>query len=120
MAQIINGREVSRATREEIKRETEELYDKYGRRPGLAVIIVGEDPASKVYVANKEKGCAEVGFYSEEYALPEETSQEELLALVDKLNADDRIHGILVQLPLPKHLDETEVLLRIDPAKDVD
>ena len=86
MAQIINGREVSKNTREEIKRETEELAQKYGRRPGLAVIIVGEDPASKVYVANKEKGCAEVGFYSELYRLPEETSMDELLSLIEKLN----------------------------------
>ena len=120
MAQIINGREVSRATREEIKRETEELYDKYGRRPGLAVIIVGEDPASKVYVANKEKGCAEVGFYSELYRLPETTSMDELLGLIEKLNNDDKINGILCQLPLPKHLNEQEVILAINPNKDVD
>lgn len=120
MAQIINGREVSKNTREEIKRETEELAAKYGKRPGLAVIIVGEDPASKVYVANKEKGCAEVGFYSELYRLPENTEMDELLALIEKLNNDDKINGILCQLPLPKHLDEEKVILAINPNKDVD
>jgi methylenetetrahydrofolate dehydrogenase (NADP+)/methenyltetrahydrofolate cyclohydrolase len=120
MAQIINGKAVSLAERESIKRETEELLNKYGRRPGLAVIIVGEDPASKVYVANKEKGCDEVGFYSELYRLPENTEMSELLQLVDKLNKDDKINGILCQLPLPKHLNEEEVILAIDPNKDVD
>ena len=120
MAQIINGKLVSASVREEIKKETEELYNKYGRRAGLAVIIVGEDPASKVYVANKEKGCQEVGFYSELYRLPEETKMAELLALIDKLNKDDKINGILCQLPLPKHLNEEEVILAIDPNKDVD
>lgn len=120
MAQIINGKEVSKRTREEIARETEELFSKYGRRPGLAVIIVGEDPASKVYVANKEKGCAEVGFYSELYRLPEQTQMEELLALIEKLNNDEKINGILCQLPLPKHLDEEQVILAINPNKDVD
>ena len=120
MAQIINGKAVSLAERERITRETEELYNKYGRRPGLAVIIVGEDPASKVYVANKEKGCDEVGFYSELYRLPEETEMSELLQLIDKLNNDDKINGILCQLPLPKHLNEEEVILAINPNKDVD
>lgn len=120
MAQIINGKEVSKRTREEIARETEELFSKYGRRPGLAVIIVGEDPASKVYVANKEKGCQEVGFYSELYRLPEQTKMEELLALIEKLNNDEKINGILCQLPLPKHLDEEKVILAINPNKDVD
>ena len=89
-------------------------------QPGLAVIIVGNDPASRVYVNNKKKACAEVGIYSEEYALPEETMQQELLDLVEKLNKDDRISGILVQLPLPKHIDEKTVLYAIDPKKDVD
>lgn len=91
-----------------------------GTVPGLAVVIVGEDPASQVYVANKEKACAELGMYSEKYALPAETTQEELLALVDTLNQKEEIHGILVQLPLPEHLDEKAVINRIDPAKDVD
>lgn len=120
MAQIINGKLVSASVREEIKKETEELFNKYGRRAGLAVIIVGEDPASKVYVANKEKGCQEVGFYSELYRLPESTEMDELLALIEKLNKDDKINGILCQLPLPKHLDEEKVILAIDPSKDVD
>ncbi|MBR2295917.1 MAG: bifunctional methylenetetrahydrofolate dehydrogenase/methenyltetrahydrofolate cyclohydrolase FolD [Clostridia bacterium] len=120
MAQIINGKLVSAEVREELKAQTQELFEKYGIRPGLAVIIVGDDPASKVYVNNKEKGCAEVGFYSEVYRLPEQTTQEELLALVDKLNKDDKIHGILCQLPLPKHLDENAVILAINPEKDVD
>ncbi len=91
-----------------------------GTNPGLAVVIVGEDSASKVYVANKEKACAELGMYSEKYALPEETTEEELLALIKKLNSDDNIHGILVQLPLPKHLDDKTIINNILPEKDVD
>ena len=120
MAQIINGKLVSAQVREELKAKTQEMVEKYGVRPGLAVIIVGDDPASKVYVNNKEKGCAEVGYYSEVYRLPAETTQDELLALVERLNKDDKIHGILCQLPLPKHLDENAVILAINPEKDVD
>ena len=120
MAQIISGKVVSAQVREELKAQTQEMIEKHGVRPGLAVIIVGDDPASKVYVNNKEKGCAEVGYYSEVYRLPAETTQEELLALVHKLNNDQKIHGILCQLPLPKHLDENAVILAIDPEKDVD
>ena len=120
MAQIINGKQVSQNVRENQKRETEELFEKYGKKPGLAVIIVGEDPASKVYVANKEKACIEVGFHSELYRMPENTTMEELLSLIEKLNNDDKIHGILCQLPLPKHLDEEKVILAINPNKDVD
>ena len=120
MAQIISGKVVSTQVREELKAQTQEMIEKHGIRPGLAVIIVGDDPASKVYVNNKEKGCAEVGYYSEVYRLPAETTQDELLALVKKLNCDDKIHGILCQLPLPKHLDENAVILAIDPEKDVD
>ena len=120
MANIINGKEISQAIRAEITAETEELVKRTGIRPGLAVIIVGEDPASKVYVRNKKLACEQVGFYSESYELPESTTQEELNALVDELNKKDSIHGILCQLPLPKHLDENEVILRIDPKKDVD
>ncbi len=120
MANIIDGKAISATIRAEIKEETEVFYAKNGFRPGLAVIIVGEDPASQVYVRNKRRACEEVGFYSEAYELPADTTQEELNALVDKLNADSAIHGILCQLPLPKHLDENEVLLRIDPKKDVD
>ena len=111
---------MSQNVRENQKRETEQLFEKYGKRPGLAVIIVGEDPASKVYVANKEKACIEVGFHSELYRMPESTTMEELLNLIDKLNNDDKIHGILCQLPLPKHLDEEKVILAINPNKDVD
>ena len=88
--------------------------------PGLAVVIVGDDPASRVYVNSKKKACEELGMYSEEYALPKETTQEELVALVEKLNKDDKINGILVQLPLPKHLDEKAVINTIVPEKDVD
>lgn len=91
-----------------------------GIEPGLAVIIVGNDPASRVYVNGKKKACAELGIYSREYALPEETTQQELLDLVRRLNTDAQINGILVQLPLPSHLDETDVINNIDPTKDVD
>ena len=120
MANIIDGKQISAAIRAEIKEETLAFEKENGIRPGLAVIIVGEDPASQVDVRNKRRACDEVGFYSEAYELPASTTQEELNALVDKLNADPAIHGILCQLPLPKHLDENEVILRIDPKKDVD
>ena len=120
MAQIIDGKAISKLVREEIAAEVVEFKKKYDSAPGLAVIIVGNDPASQVYVRNKKRGCEEVGFYSESYELPAETTQEELIALVERLNNDDKIHGILVQLPLPKHLNETEVLLKIKPEKDVD
>ena len=120
MANIIDGKAISATIRSEIKEEVIVFEKEHGFRPGLAVIIVGEDPASQVYVRNKRRACEEVGFYSEAYELPATTTQEELNALVDKLNANDNIHGILCQLPLPKHLDENEVILRIDPKKDVD
>ena len=120
MAIRIDGKAISAQIRSEIKEETAAFIAANGYAPGLAVVIVGEDPASQVYVRNKRKACEEVGFYSEAYELPATTTQEELNALVDKLNANNSIHGILVQLPLPKHLNETEVLLRIDPSKDVD
>ncbi|MBE6558328.1 MAG: bifunctional methylenetetrahydrofolate dehydrogenase/methenyltetrahydrofolate cyclohydrolase FolD [Ruminococcaceae bacterium] len=120
MAKIIDGKAISAAVRAEITEETKAFIEETGVTPGLAVVIVGTDPASQVYVRNKRKACTEVGFYSEAYELPEETTQEELEALVDKLNADPRIHGILVQLPLPRHLDEQRILLRIRPEKDVD
>lgn len=120
MATIIDGKAISAAVRAELKSETEALIASTGVRPGLAVIIVGEDPASQVYVRNKRRACDEIGYYSESYELPANTTQEELNALVDKLNADPHIHGILCQLPLPKHLDENQVILRIDPKKDVD
>ena len=120
MAMRIDGKAISAQIREEIKEATAAFVAEKGYAPGLAVVIVGEDPASQVYVRNKALACEQVGFYSEVHRLPAQTKQEELNALVDKLNADEKIHGILVQLPLPKHLDETEVLLRIDPSKDVD
>ena len=103
-----------------VKKQTEELKEKYGVTPGLAVVIVGDDPASRVYVNNKKKACEAVGFMSEEYALPAETTQKELLALVEKLNDKEDINGILVQLPLPKHLDDKAVIEAISPIKDVD
>ncbi len=120
MAHIIDGKAISAAVRAEITEETKALIAETGLTPGLAVVIVGNDPASQVYVRNKRKACTEVGFYSEAYELPEETTQEELEALVDRLNQDPKIHGILVQLPLPRHLDEQRILLRIRPEKDVD
>ena len=113
---IINGKEISVAIRAEIKAEAEKL----AVRPGLAVILVGNDPASQVYVRNKNKACEEVGFYSEMYTLPDQTSMDELLGLIEQLNESPQIHGILVQLPLPKHLDEEKVILAINPEKDVD
>ena len=120
MAQIMDGKLTSKLVREEIAEKVISFKEKYNRAPGLAVIIVGEDPASQVYVRNKKRGCEEVGFYSVGYELPESTTQEELVSLVEKLNNDDKIDGILVQLPLPKHLNETEILLKIKPEKDVD
>lgn len=119
MSQIIDGKLVSKQVRERVAKETEQLKAK-GITPGLAVIIVGDDPASQVYVKNKEKACTEVGFYSEKYALPENTTQEELNNLVKELNNKKEISGILCQLPLPKHLDDKEVINLIDPIKDVD
>lgn len=119
-AKIIDGKAISAEVRREIAANTKKLIQKTGVTPGLAVIIVGEDPASQVYVRNKRRACEEVGFYSEAYELPEATSQEELEALVERLNGDKNIHGILVQLPLPRHLDEEKILLKISPDKDVD
>ena len=119
MAVIISGKEVSAKVRAEVRSECEKLKAQ-GIYPGLAVIIVGDDPASRVYVNNKKKACAEVGFVSEEYALPAETTQEELLALIEELNNKKEINGILCQLPLPKHLDEKAVINAISPIKDVD
>ncbi len=107
-------------TKASIKEQTDELKSKYHITPGLAVVVVGDDPASRVYVNNKKKACEAVGFVSEEYALPAETSQEELLALVETLNNKPDINGILVQLPLPKHLDDKAVIAAINPQKDVD
>ncbi len=119
MAEIIDGKRISKEIRGEIAAECAALTEK-GIVPGLAVVIVGTDPASQVYVRNKKKACEEVGFHSEVYELPEETTEAELLALVERLNGDPAIHGILVQLPLPKHLDDKLIIDHIDPAKDVD
>lgn len=119
MAKIISGKAVSAAVRQRIAAQTAELTAR-GVTPGLAVVLVGDDPASQVYVRNKEKACAEVGFYSEKYTLPATTTQQELLALVERLNGDPRIHGILVQLPLPAQIDEKAVIDAIPPEKDVD
>ena len=118
-AKILSGKEVSARIKAELKNEADNLKAQ-GIMPGLAVIIVGDDPASRVYVNNKKKACEELGILSEEYALPGETKEEELLALIDRLNVDKKISGILVQLPLPKGLDEEKVINRINPKKDVD
>ncbi|MBQ2719350.1 MAG: bifunctional methylenetetrahydrofolate dehydrogenase/methenyltetrahydrofolate cyclohydrolase FolD [Clostridia bacterium] len=117
---IIDGRAVAAAVRERIKKSTEEFINRTGITPGLAVVLVGEDPASQVYVRNKHRACGEVGFLSRVYTLPASTTEDELLALIAELNADREIHGILVQLPLPKHISESRVILAIDPKKDVD
>ena len=119
MAQILSGKTVSQRIKDELKERVTELKEK-GINPGLAVIIVGEDPASRVYVNNKKKACAEIGVYSEEYALSEATSEEELLKLIDELNHKKEINGILVQLPVPKHINEERIINAIDPKKDVD
>lgn len=119
MYKIIDGKEISASVKQRVKNEVEALKQK-GITTGLAVIIVGEDPASKVYVANKKKACEALGIISEEYALSENTTQEELLELIDTLNKKESINGILCQLPLPKHLDEDAVIKAILPEKDVD
>ena len=118
--QIIDGKKVSAEVKSKVKKQTEELIARHGITPGLAVVIVGDDPASRVYVNNKKKACEAVGFKSEEYALPAETSQEELLELVNTLNGKKDINGILVQLPLPKHLDDKSVIAAISSERDVD
>lgn len=119
MAQRIDGKAVAAQVKARAAQEAAALTAQ-GFQPGLAVVIVGDDPASRIYVNNKKKACAEVGIYSEEHALPANTSQEELLALIRKLNADSKINGILVQSPLPAGLDEAGVVETIDPQKDVD
>lgn len=118
-AEIINGKQIAAQIRSELKEQVERMAAQ-GRRPGLAVVLVGDNPASAVYVRQKKKACHEIGIYSEEHKLPGTITQGELLALIDRLNADPKIHGILVQLPLPDGLDEEEVINRINPKKDVD
>lgn len=119
-AQVIDGKEIAAKVRAEVAAEVARLQKEHGLKPGLAVVLVGEDPASKVYVANKAKQTVEVGMNSWEHRLPAETSEADVLALVDKLNADPACHGILVQLPLPKHINAEKVLNLINPDKDVD
>jgi len=119
-AKIIDGKTYAEGLRARIAKAVKALEAKHGLKPGLAVVLVGEDPASRVYVANKAKQTVEVGMNSWEHRLPASTSEKELLALVDKLNKDPAVHGILVQLPLPKQIDSTKVLSALDPAKDVD
>jgi methylenetetrahydrofolate dehydrogenase (NADP+)/methenyltetrahydrofolate cyclohydrolase len=119
-AQIIDGKQIAANVRAEVAAEVARLQKEHGLKPGLAVVLVGEDPASKVYVANKAKQTVEVGMNSWEHRLPVETSEADLLALVSKLNNDPACHGILVQLPLPKHINSEKVLNSINPDKDVD
>lgn len=119
MAVIMDGKAFSMVCKENIKKEAERLTA-MGHQPGMAVVLVGNNQASQVYVRNKEKDCQECGIYSAMYTLPEETSQQELLTLLDVLNHDEKIHGILVQLPLPKQIDSQKVIEAIDPIKDVD
>jgi methylenetetrahydrofolate dehydrogenase (NADP+)/methenyltetrahydrofolate cyclohydrolase len=119
-AKIISGTETAKAIREELKAEIEELKEKHNIVPGLVTILVGEDPASQSYVTAKQKTSKALGIYSEQVNLPADTNEEELLATVEKYNQDDKINGILVQLPLPKQINEAKVLFAIDPDKDVD
>src|SRR5690606_27231587 len=117
-AKLLQGKPVAEAIKDEVAAEIAELVERHGIRPGLAVVRVGDDPASAVYVASKVRSSEEVGIVSRHHHLPAETSHDEVLALVKALNADDEIDGILVQLPLPKQIDETVILDAIDPAKD--
>lgn len=119
-AKIISGTEIAKEIRVEIKQEIAELKEKHGLTPGLATVLVGDDPASRVYVGQKDKSCNNLGIYSKMINLPGDIAEEDLLKLIDELNNDSRIHGILVQLPLPEHINETRVLYAIDPNKDVD
>ncbi|MCI7106298.1 MAG: bifunctional methylenetetrahydrofolate dehydrogenase/methenyltetrahydrofolate cyclohydrolase FolD [Lachnospiraceae bacterium] len=119
MANIIDGKKISQEIKDELKAEVASLAEQ-GKKCALAVIQVGNDPASSVYVGNKKKACAYIGIQSVSYELPEETSEEELLDLIERLNQDAKVHGILCQLPLPKHIDEDRVIQAISPKKDVD
>ena len=119
-AQILDGKAIAADVRLNVKQRVEGIVASGRRAPGLAVVVVGENPASRVYVRNKRKACAEVGFYSELHELPAAASEQDLLALVDELNTREEIDGILVQLPLPEHIDEEAVIERILPTKDVD
>lgn len=119
-AHVIDGKAIAAEVRREVREESDRLAARGLRRPGLAVVLVGDDPASQVYVRNKRLACEECGLVSVSHDLPHSTTQTELLSLIDRLNADDRIDGILVQVPLPDHIDERAVIEAIDPAKDVD
>ena len=119
-AMLIKGSEISKQIKEELKQEIANIKENNNIMPGLATILVGENEASKVYVGAKEKACKELGIYSERIDLPADTKESDLLALIERLNKEPKIHGILVQLPLPKHINETNVLYAIDPSKDVD
>ncbi|NQT24643.1 bifunctional methylenetetrahydrofolate dehydrogenase/methenyltetrahydrofolate cyclohydrolase FolD [candidate division KSB1 bacterium] len=119
-AKILDGKQLAQTMREEMKQEIADFQKQHNLTPGLAVVLVGEDPASASYVSGKRKACAHVGIYSREENHPASMSEDDLLKLVEELNQDPKIHGILVQLPLPDHIDEKKVLYAIDPAKDVD
>ena len=120
MVKILDGTAASKDIRAEVARDVTEMQQKHDLTPGLAAVLVGDDPASAIYVRNKSRACQEVGIFSQTFHLPENTSQEELLDLVKKLNDDSQFHGILVQLPLPQHIDEAKILLSVNPDKDVD
>jgi methylenetetrahydrofolate dehydrogenase (NADP+)/methenyltetrahydrofolate cyclohydrolase len=120
MAVIIDGKKIAHDIRHEVKEESLRLKEGTGITPGLAVILVGDDPASKIYLKHKENACKNAGFFSREFRLPQETPENELLATIQELNQDESIHGILVQLPLPRHLNSTTIIQAIDPQKDVD
>jgi len=120
MGEIIDGKKVAKETREEIAKSVEELKHATGVVPGLAAVLVGDNAASQIYVRNKRKACSGAGIYSEEHTLPAETTEAELLSLIDRLNNDNKIHGILVQLPLPEHINESAILRSVSPLKDVD
>jgi len=120
MSKIMDGKKVSQDIKKWIIQRTKELKDSTGVVPGLASILVGDDPASEIYVRNKRRACGRCGMFSEEYNLPEETTEEELLSLIERLNSDEKIHGILVQLPLPIHMNQAKVIRAVSPDKDVD
>ncbi len=120
MAEIINGKEISQVMRNEIRIESEQFFNKTGIKPGLAVILVGDNSASKIYVKNKKQACLDTGIESYEILMPEDVSETELIDKIEKLNSDSKIHGILVQLPLPPHISEELVISSISPDKDVD
>ena len=120
VAKIIDGAHIAQEVRAEVAADVQEMLSRHGVTPGLAAVLVGDDPASAIYVRNKGRACQEVGIFSETFHLPQETPQQELLALVERLNGDGRFHGILVQLPLPPQIDEGTVTRALDPAKDVD